>query len=212
MSRIVKRDKRTGVRGIRYTDLNGEVHEIVSVEGNPLINRRERFAQLVAFGTDIGKAYAEAYEKPDVTLTVLQSANHLMADPDIRVRIQELRRPIQRKLQQKWEYTIDRAYEDCQTAYDLAYSLSEPKTMLKAIELRSRLSKLLTSEVNVHHSLNALDEETTDVLVALRDEMKRRKQTPKNITPGQEVSAHEGQQEGRQEGRQEVITLDAARG
>ena len=167
-----------------YTSLTGERKELV-VLGKPLSQKRERFAQLVAFGALPVDALIEAYDRPRgdevYRRAHMAEAAAIMLDTDVRIRIQELRRPIRRKLIKKWEYDLNKAHEDCQTAWDLAYANGDPKAMLKCVELRSKLSKILSDEVNVHHTHGLLDKETTEVLLAMKEQAARKKSHAKVI-------------------------------
>lgn len=165
---------------VTFLNAEGKQETAGLMIGRALTSKREKFCQLYAFGEAPVDAYIQAFEK-DPTLVSRANLSHetatLLRDPDVIVRIQELRRPIQRKLRQKWEYTLDKALEDCQTAWDLAHGISDPKAMLKCIELRSRLAKLLSDEVNIHHT-HTLDKETTDVLLAMKQQIERKRKAP----------------------------------
>jgi hypothetical protein len=177
----------TDIRAVTYEAKDGTRQTLTYHSGPELIKRREQFAQLVAYGADVLDAYCEAYGKT-VTCDVdrrsfMQLATVLMKDTSVKIRIQELRRPIQRKLARKWEYTLDKALEDCQQAYDVAYHDGDSKAMQSCIRLRAELTKLLSGDINVNHKHTVLDEETTEVLVALRDAVKRKKAAVKVVNP-----------------------------
>ena len=170
---------------VTYIARNGSTQTLV-VLGRPLTAKREKFCQLVAFGALPLDALVEAYERGPIgglehRRLLQQEASNLLLFTDVRIRIQELRRPIQRKLRQKWEYSLDKALEDCQTAWDLAYDAGDSKAMLKCIELRGKLTKILTDEVNVHHTHGLLDKETTEVLLAMKEAAARKKVQAKVI-------------------------------
>lgn len=172
---------------LTYIAADGTRHMIEYQTGRTLTARREKFCELIAYGALDEDAYQQAYDKPQAVTVddrkyYRSCAARVLADTDVRVRIQELRRPIQRKLAKKWEYTVDHALEDCQRAWDVAHADGDSKAMLKAIELRSKLTKILSEEVNVHHKHGLLDDETTEVLVMLKEEVKRRKSRTKIIS------------------------------
>lgn len=171
---------------LTYFDPDGTKRQLEYKTGRTLTARREKFAELVAYGAAPLDAYCEVYEKPLVTEEDRKRAYSCMAsilsDTDVKVRIQELRRPIQRKLAKKWEYTLDHALEDCQRAWDVAHADGDSKAMLKAIELRGKLTKILSDEVTVNHKHGLLDEEDTEVLQLLREEVRRRKSRVKIIS------------------------------
>lgn len=170
---------------LSYQAKDGTRQSLVYQSGPELIKTRETFAQIIAYGGDVLDAYCEAYRKT-VTCDAdrrayMQLANAVLKNTDVKIRIQELRRPIQRRLARKWEYTIDHALADCQQAYDIAYSDGDSKAMQSCIRLRAELTKLLSADVTVNHKHTVLDEETTEVLVALREAVKRKKSTTKII-------------------------------
>jgi len=175
----------TEVHSLTITAPDGSRQGLTYVTGPELVKRRERLAQLIAYGSDPLDAYCDAYGKT-VTCDVdrrsyLNIVNTMLKDTEMKIRIQELRRPIARKLARKWEYSLDRALEDCQQAYDVAYHDGDSKAMQSCIRLRAELTKLLSAEINVNHKHTVLDEETTEVLVALRDAVKRKKAAPKVV-------------------------------
>ena len=181
------------VHSLTFTAPDGTRQGLTYVTGHELVKRREQLAQLIAYGADPIDAYCEAYGKV-ITCDVdrrsfLNIVNVMLKDTAMKIRIQELRRPIQRKLARKWEYSLDRALEDCQQAYDVAYHDGDSKAMQSCIRLRAELTKLLSGDINVNHKHTVLDEETTEVLVALRDAVKRKKaaaapaSTPKVVNP-----------------------------
>lgn len=170
-----------------YEDINGQRRSVSIASERPASLSRERFAELVAYGSAPIDAYMEAYRKapPSSAIeqkTYQQACNVLMHDPDIRVRIMELRRPIQRKLAKKWEYKLDHAFEDLQKAWDLAYLDADAKALTKIVELKAKLAKILTDEVNVHHTHGILDKESTELLLAMKEAVSRKKSAVKVIS------------------------------
>ena len=172
---------------LTYIAPDGTRKPLSYVTGHALTRKRERFCELVAYGATPLDAYVEAYEKPPIASDVdrrayANLAGQLMSDTDVKVRIQELRRPIQRKLAKKWEYTLDQALEDCQRAWDVAHADGDSKSMQACIRLRAELTKLLKQDVTHTHNHMVLDEETTDVLIALREAVRRRKGAVKVVS------------------------------
>ena len=105
---------------------------------HPLTAKREKFCQLVAAGETYTDAYLEAYQKPAGydRKVAAEEGSRLMATTDMVLRVQELRRPVIRKVQKKFEYTLQQAYEQCNEAWKLARTQGDAKSMLKAIELQ----------------------------------------------------------------------------
>ena len=175
------------IHQLTYTAPDGTRQPLTYYTGPELVKKKEKFAQLLAYGGEPIDAYCEAYEKV-ITCDVdrrayLDTIRVMLCDTALKIRIQELRRPIQRKLARKWEYSLDKALEDCQQAYDIAYHDGDSKSMQSCIRLRAELTKLLSGDINVNHKHTILDEETTEVLVALREAVKRKKASVKVVNP-----------------------------
>ena len=144
--------------------------------GHPLVQRREAFARLMAQAVGAGDAYIEAYGKDPLTFDrgeASRGASRLLTDTDVQLRIQELQRPVIRKLRRTIEYNLQHSLEDAQTAYDLALLKGNPNAMLAAIELRAKLGKFLTETVEHRHGL--LDDASTATLLEMRKHIEKQK-------------------------------------
>ena len=142
-----------------------------------LTGKREKFCQLVAADATYTDAYLEAYQKPpgyDRKLAV-EAGSRLMSETTVKLRVQELRRPVLRKLRRKIKYGLQKALEQCQVAYDLAYAQGDAKTLLKAVEMQAKLAKLLSDEFNVNHRHGLLEDADTEVLLSMRKEIEIRR-------------------------------------
>ena len=150
---------------------------------HPLTGKREKFCQLVVAGATYTDAYLEAYQKPAGydRKVAAEEGSRLMASTDMVLRVQELRRPVIRKYQKKYEYTLNKALEECEIAWDLAYAQGDAKTMLKAVELRGKFVKLLTEHVDVTHRHGLLDDTSTEVLLAMKREFEVRHEKQKKL-------------------------------
>ena len=126
-----------------------------------------------------GEAYATAYERPfttdDERRCAASDASTLLRETSIRLRVQELRAPVLRKVRRKIEYNTQRALEQCEVALDLATETGDAKTILKAVELQARLTKLLSEEINVNHRHGLLDDASTEVLLLMKKEAEVRR-------------------------------------
>jgi len=144
---------------------------------HPLTAKREKFCQLVAAGETYTDAYLEAYQKPAGydRKVAAEEGSRLMAITDMVLRVQELRRPVIRKVQKKFEYTLQQAYEQCNEAWKLARTQGDAKSMLKAIELQGRFAKLLNVRVDVTHMHGLLDDTSTEVLLEMKREIENRR-------------------------------------
>ena len=136
---------------------------------HPLTAKREKFCQLVAAGATYTDAYLEAYQKPAGydRKGAAEEGSRLMAITDMVLRVQELRRPVIRRVRKKFEYTLNKALEQCQIAWDLAYAQADPRALLKAVELQGKFVKLLSEQVAVTHRHGLLDDASTEVLLAM---------------------------------------------
>lgn len=153
-----------------------------------MVGRREEFARLIAQDLDPYDAYCQAYGHNPIqaheVLQARQQTSRILAVTQVRLRIQELRQPVIRKLQRKIEYGLTHALTECQTAYDLALEQANPKAMLKATEMKARLSKLLSDELNVNHRFGLLDETDTATLLEMKKQIERRKANQKALGGG----------------------------
>ena len=150
---------------------------------HPLTAKREKFCQLVAAGTTYTDAYLEAYQKPvgyDRKGAAVEGSR-LMAITDLALRVQELGRPVIRKVQRKFEYNLKKALGDAEDTYNLAYEHGNANTMLAAIELRAKLAHLLTEHVDVTHRHKLLDDASTETLLAMRKEIEARREKQKKL-------------------------------
>ena len=153
-----------------------------------LTGKRETFCQLVAAGSTYTDAYLEAYQKPAdyERKGAAEEGSRLMAMTDMRLRVQELRRPVIRKLRRRIEYGLQKAFGQCEIAWDLAYEQGDPRGMLKAIEMQAKLAKLLSEDVTNRHGL--LDDASTETLLAIRKEVEVRREKQKKLAVIQVVN------------------------
>lgn len=162
------------------------------MRGKPTPRRLESFCRLVAAGElDEVTAYCQAYGKeltPATGATIASSVSRLMARTDVILRIQQLRSPVIPKIAEKFEYSLNRALEQAQTAWDLAFAKGDVANMLKTIELQSKLTKLLSETIDVNHRYGFLDEAATQTLLTMKQQLeavqkKRKEQPPIDVTP-----------------------------
>ena len=158
---------------VTYIGRDGKPIDAYYVDGRPLSKKRETFCQLVAFGELPREAVRRAYFEedgrtppPDSILSTM--ASDLMRDADVLIRVQELRRPILKKYAKQYDYTLQKALEQCQRAWDLAEAQADPRAMLKAVELQGKFAKLLTDQVNVTHRHGLLADSSTAALLAMK--------------------------------------------
>ena len=148
----------------------------------PLTAKREKFCQLVAAGATYTDAHLEASQKPagyDRT-GVAEEGSRMMAITDMVLRMQELRRPVIRKFRRKLEYRLQTALEQCDVAWDMTKAQGSAKTLLKAVEMQARLSKLLSEQIEATHRYGLLDDTRTEVLLALKREFEVRRGSKRN--------------------------------
>jgi hypothetical protein len=170
---------------ITYTDTKGRQQETTVVRGRAMPRRLEQFCRFVASG-ELGTvdAYCKAYDKT-ITIengqNIATSVSHMMARTDVILRIQQLRTPVIPKVAEKFEYSMNRALEQCQTAWDLAYAQGNVQAMLKAIEMQARLSKLLSEQIDVTHRYGFLDDTATENLLKMKQQLEAVQKQRKTI-------------------------------
>lgn len=163
------------IKEVTYTDEYGKTARINYI-AHHTTPAREKFCQLMAYGDMLQReAYCRAYGK---TLgegegciskdSADQIASRLANDTDIILRIGELRKPLARKLRRKFEYTLQKALEQCEVAWALAYATADAKSMLGAIKMQAELSKLLSQQIDVNHRYGLLDDADTSTLLEMR--------------------------------------------
>lgn len=142
-----------------------------------LAPQHERFVQLLLIGTSPREAYVDVFgvkdhETPD-HVNVLARANTLARTPEIVRRLEGLRAPVVREALQTFRFDLNVAMQKCEDAYSLAETSREPGHMLKAVELQSKLTKLLGDTERRESS--ALDQASTAELVMLLKELRSRR-------------------------------------
>ena len=151
-----------------------KVRNIAMIHG--LTGKHEKFCQLVAADSTYTDAYLEAFQKQpgyDRKLAA-EAGSRLMGETTVQLRVQELRRPVIRKFRRRLEYGLQKALEQCDVAWDLAYEQGDPKTLLKAVDMQARLAKLLTEQIDVTHRNGLLDDTSTEVLLEMKREIEVR--------------------------------------
>lgn len=180
---------------VQYVDHKGHPQETTVVRGRAMTRRLEQFCRMVASGEDMPiDAYCKAYGKEITPVTgaiIASSVSHLMARTEVILRIQQLRTPVIPKVAEKFEYNLNKAQEDCQAAWDLAYAQGNVPAMLKAIELRSKLAKLLSETIDVNHKYGFLDNASTDVLLKMKEQLEEVKRNRIERRPPIDVTAKE---------------------
>lgn len=169
-------------------DDNGDRVPIAFIERGSaygLAGDRERFAQAMAEGLSAFEAYVRVFAPDLSTAAALQDAKartaQLCRDTRVVLRIQELKAPVVRKVRAKYEYSLQKAFEQCQVAYDLAFEGGDVKGILKAVEMQAKLAKLLSEEINVNHRYGVLDDTKTETLLAMKKELEVRMMKQKRL-------------------------------
>ncbi len=139
---------------------------------------RERFAQRCAAGALPLEAYCEVYGvalTPDSVQDIKAKVSQLANDTTVVLRIQELKKPVLRKLRRKIEYGLEKALAQCEVAYDLAYNNGDVKGLLAAIRMQAELSKLLSQQIDVTHKYGLLDDADTETLLEMKKQIEVRR-------------------------------------
>ena len=176
------------IQTITYEDANGKPAELSYIDRGSayqLSAKREQFAQLMANGARGVEAYVQvfggSFETDEDKKTIREMAGHLLCDTTVVLRIQELKKPVIRKLRRRIEYGLQKALEQCEIAFDLAYQQGDAKSLLKAVEMQARLAKLLSEEINVNHRHGLLDDAGTQTLLELKKEIEVRQAKRKKL-------------------------------
>lgn len=137
--------------------------------------KREEFCRNIAAGMGPVEAYTAAYDCKE-PITASSSASRLMNDTDVLLRIHQLKQPVIRKLAKKIEFTLNSALEEADMATKLAYIKGDARTILRAVELKAKLVKLLgADDINVNHRFGLLDDASTEVLLQMRKQLEDRR-------------------------------------
>lgn len=108
--------------------------------------KREAFCQAIVSGVTQADAYRTAYAagkmKPE---TIQKRASELMADGEVKGRVDELRKPVVEKLQ----YGLEQAMMEAAEAFQVAKSKENGGAMVAAVTLRSKLNGLLVERSEV---------------------------------------------------------------
>lgn len=176
------------IKELTYSDEHGQPRILPHVTHGTvyaLTAKREKFAQLCAQSIEPQAAYCDSHDVrlgPETASDIKDAVRALLRDTTVILRIQELKRPVLRKLHRKIEYGLHKALEQCQVAWDLAYANGDVKGMLAAVRMQAELSKLLSQDINVNHRHGVLDEASTDVLLAMKKEYELRLAKQKKLT------------------------------
>lgn len=172
---------------VHYTDPKGHPQITHIVRGKPQPRRLENFCRLVATGEmDTIEAYCQAYEKELNNQTgarIASAATALMGRTDVILRIQQLRTPVLPEVAKKYTYSLNKAMDECQTAWDLAYAQGHIGSMIKIIELRARLNKMLSEQIDVTHKHGFLDDTATQVLLDMKKQLEDMRARKKKSNP-----------------------------
>lgn len=161
---------------VTYVDAKGQTQTTHVPRGKPMVRRIENFCRMVASGEYTPfDAYLKSYEKSindehDKALAA-HYASALMGRTDVILRIQQLRSPVIPEIARKYTYSLDKAMDECQTAWDLACAQGHVPSMLKCIEMRARLNKMLSDQLDVTHKHQFLDETGTDILLQMKKQL-----------------------------------------
>ena len=170
---------------VQYTDPTGQPQVTHYVRGKPQPRRLEHFCRLVASGEmDTIEAYCTAYGKElnnETGARIAAAASSIMGRTDVILRIQQLRTPVLPDVAKKYTYSLNKAMEECQTAWDLAFAQGHIASMIKIIELRSKLNKMLSEQIDVTHKHGFLDDTATTVLLEMKKQLEESKARKKRV-------------------------------
>jgi len=142
------------------------------MEIKELTPKQEAFCQAIVLGMTQADAYRRAYSAANMKPQVVQNkASMLMAKGEIRVRVEQLRKPIVEKLQ----YDVEQAMAEAGDALQMAAKNENPAAMVAATTLRARLNGLLVDKKEIRTA--AIEEMPDEAL----DNFIRRKATEAGV-------------------------------
>lgn len=129
-----------------------------------LTAKQEAFCQAIVSGLSQADAYRKAYSaeamKPP---TVQKRASELMANGEVRGRVEALRKPVVKKLQ----YGLEQAMAEAEEAFEVAREKGNGGAMVAAATLRAKLNGLLVDRKEVRHGpLGDLPDAELDKFIA----------------------------------------------
>lgn len=96
-----------------------------------LTPKQEKFAQLIASGTNQSEAYKQSYNAENMQAsTIAEKASRLVRRDNIRARVEELQKPVVKKL----EYTLEAHLNRMKELQQFAMQLEQPSAAIKAEE------------------------------------------------------------------------------
>jgi hypothetical protein len=132
--------------------MSGDLTKCANIISMPQLRpRRESFCQAIIRSAKNGASIAKCYESAGYKTTGHASevgASRLMSFDEVKGRLDELARPIMRKT----AFTLETlSAEVAQTIAD-ARKAGQHSTVIKGLELASKLHGLLTTKIDVEHS------------------------------------------------------------
>lgn len=111
-----------------------------------LTPKQEAFCQAIVSGISQADAYRKAYDAKSMKPAVVQNkASLLMKKGEVRVRIENLRRPVIEKLQ----YGLEQAMAEAAEAFAVSKAKEQGGAMVAAVQLRAKLNGLLVDRSEV---------------------------------------------------------------
>lgn len=128
-----------------------------------LTPKQEAFCQAVVSGLSQADAYRKAYDARNMKPpTVQKRASELMANGEVKGRVQALRKPVVTKLQ----YGLEQAMTEAHDAYEVAKKKENGGAMVAAATLRAKLNGLLVERRELRHGpLQEVPEADLDKLI-----------------------------------------------
>lgn len=136
----------------------------VAARGKSLTSRQEKMALLMATGMNQGQAYRQAYECKGRPGSSIHAAAYKVArHPKVIVRMAEMRE----KMVDQASYSLDKAMEEAEAAYQQALLTGQPGAAVSAVTLRARLHGLLVEDrANAREALSGMTDKELEQLKA----------------------------------------------
>jgi phage terminase small subunit len=129
-----------------------------------LTSKQEAFAQAVVTGLSHSDAYRAAFKvRPDTKPnSVNVSAAKLMADPNITLRVKELREPVAKRAQ----ITLEGHLEDLMKLRNMAAKEKQYSAAIAAEVARGKAAGIITDKMQISGSLFTMTDEQLDKKLA----------------------------------------------
>jgi len=131
-----------------------------------LTQKQETFCLAIVSGMKPSEAYKKAYNATNMKpATISVKANELLANGNVTVRIEQLRKPVVEKVQ----YDLEQAMSEAAEAFEVSKGKEQGGAMVAAVQLRSKLNGLLVERKAITISIvQQMDDASLDAFIAAK--------------------------------------------